>query len=160
VLRLQLPLFALAHVVDGPAGAPAEFRRADLLSSAQFEMATDALAGLLRELRPDAVGLADAWARPDSLLRSALGAADGRVYERLFQAASMEPLNGGAGGGAAADISTVAPATSPRIHHPDVDPVFMEVMSPLMAEARAALGAGVTPDGRLAPPATACRARL
>lgn len=51
---------------------------------------------LMREIRPHAVRLVDAWCLPDYLLDSALGRYDGRVYEELFERASSverNPLN-------------------------------------------------------------------
>ena len=48
---------------------------------------------LLREIRPDAVALVDAWGFSDSELQSALGRSDGKVYETLSQWARDEPLN-------------------------------------------------------------------
>jgi acyl-CoA oxidase len=48
---------------------------------------------LLSELRPNAVGIVDGFDFCDETLASALGAWDGQVYERLFEAASMSPLN-------------------------------------------------------------------
>eukprot|EP00921_Rhytidocystis_pertsovi_P008302 GHVQ01013612.1.p1 GENE.GHVQ01013612.1~~GHVQ01013612.1.p1 ORF type:complete len:751 (-),score=81.28 GHVQ01013612.1:452-2704(-) len=48
---------------------------------------------LLKEFRPNAVGLTDAFGFPDYLLNSALGKYDGRVYEALYKATHYEPLN-------------------------------------------------------------------
>jgi acyl-CoA oxidase len=49
---------------------------------------------LLKEIRPHAVRLVDAWDFPDWQLDSALGRYDGKVYEDMFQRASeMNPLN-------------------------------------------------------------------
>ncbi|XP_026758676.2 probable peroxisomal acyl-coenzyme A oxidase 1 [Galleria mellonella] len=48
---------------------------------------------LLREIRPNAVGLVDAFDIPDIMLNSTLGAYDGRVYERLMEEALKSPLN-------------------------------------------------------------------
>ena len=43
---------------------------------------------------PDAVALVDAWGFTDAQLgHSAIGAADGDVYQRLFEYAQREPLN-------------------------------------------------------------------
>ncbi|KAH7401569.1 acyl-CoA oxidase [Pyrenochaeta sp. MPI-SDFR-AT-0127] len=74
-------------------------------SAAQFSMTTavsiDSIYGLqplildlMRELRPHAVKLVDAWSIPDWLLDSALGRYDGKVYEELFDMAHRRnPLN-------------------------------------------------------------------
>jgi acyl-CoA oxidase len=48
---------------------------------------------LLAELRPNAVGLVDAFDLRDEILGSALGAWDGNVYERLLASAMKSPLN-------------------------------------------------------------------
>lgn len=49
---------------------------------------------LLKIIRPHAVRLVDAWSVPDYLLDSALGRADGDVYNALWQKAHLEnPLN-------------------------------------------------------------------
>ncbi|KAG6460358.1 hypothetical protein O3G_MSEX011937 [Manduca sexta] len=48
---------------------------------------------LLVQLRPNAVGLVDAFDIKDEILHSALGAYDGRVYERLMAEALKSPLN-------------------------------------------------------------------
>lgn len=47
----------------------------------------------LETLRPNAVGIVDAFDYPDFVLGSALGAYDGNVYERLFEEAMKSPLN-------------------------------------------------------------------
>ncbi|XP_058839179.1 probable peroxisomal acyl-coenzyme A oxidase 1, partial [Topomyia yanbarensis] len=47
----------------------------------------------LAALRPNAVGVVDAFDYPDYVLGSALGAYDGNVYERLFEEAMKSPLN-------------------------------------------------------------------
>ncbi|KAG6460353.1 hypothetical protein O3G_MSEX011931 [Manduca sexta] len=48
---------------------------------------------LLALIRPDAVGLVDAFDIRDEILNSTLGAYDGRVYERLMEEALKSPLN-------------------------------------------------------------------
>ncbi|KAF9423219.1 hypothetical protein HW555_001288 [Spodoptera exigua] len=48
---------------------------------------------LLGLLRPNAVGLVDAFDIRDEILNSTLGAYDGRVYERLMEEALKSPLN-------------------------------------------------------------------
>ncbi|XP_073958416.1 acyl-coenzyme A oxidase 1-like [Choristoneura fumiferana] len=48
---------------------------------------------LLIKLRVNAVGLVDAFDIKDEILNSALGAYDGRVYERLMDEAMKSPLN-------------------------------------------------------------------
>ncbi|CAG9117946.1 unnamed protein product [Plutella xylostella] len=48
---------------------------------------------LLSLIRPNAVGLVDAFDIRDEILHSTLGAYDGRVYERLMEEALKSPLN-------------------------------------------------------------------
>ncbi|CAG4983887.1 unnamed protein product [Colias eurytheme] len=48
---------------------------------------------ILLKLRPNAVGLVDAFDIRDDMLQSTLGAYDGRVYERLMEEALKSPLN-------------------------------------------------------------------
>ncbi|XP_063394821.1 probable peroxisomal acyl-coenzyme A oxidase 1 isoform X1 [Cydia fagiglandana] len=48
---------------------------------------------LLAKIRPNAVGLVDAFDIIDGILQSTLGAYDGRVYERLMEEALRSPLN-------------------------------------------------------------------
>ncbi|CAF4863911.1 unnamed protein product [Pieris macdunnoughi] len=48
---------------------------------------------LLASIRPNAVGLVDAFDIRDEILQSTLGAYDGRVYERLMEEALKTPLN-------------------------------------------------------------------
>ena len=48
---------------------------------------------LLLELRPDAAALTDAFALDDYFLNSALGAADGDVYARLYAEVQEAPFN-------------------------------------------------------------------
>ncbi|CAK1544437.1 unnamed protein product [Leptosia nina] len=48
---------------------------------------------LLAAIRPNAVGLVDAFDICDEILQSTLGAYDGRVYERLMEEALKTPLN-------------------------------------------------------------------
>ncbi|CAB3239676.1 unnamed protein product [Arctia plantaginis] len=49
--------------------------------------------GLLGKIRPNAVGLVDAFDFRDEILNSTLGVSDGRVYERLMEEALKSPLN-------------------------------------------------------------------
>lgn len=48
---------------------------------------------LLANIRPNAVAVVDSFDFHDAILGSALGAYDGRVYERLFEEANKSPLN-------------------------------------------------------------------
>ena len=66
---------------------------AGLLSAAQVGAADGAISALLEALRPDSVALVDAFDIPDRVLGSALGRADGNVYEALFEQARKSELN-------------------------------------------------------------------
>lgn len=48
---------------------------------------------LLREIRPNAVALVDAYDFPDTVLQSCLGRFDGQVYKALYDYAKSSPLN-------------------------------------------------------------------
>lgn len=48
---------------------------------------------LLREIRPNAVALVDAYDFPDTVLQSCLGRFDGQVYQALYDYAKSSPLN-------------------------------------------------------------------
>ncbi|CAG8570219.1 9624_t:CDS:10 [Acaulospora morrowiae] len=48
---------------------------------------------LLRKIRPDAIGLVDAWEFSDNCLNSALGRSDGDVYETMYNWVKEEPSN-------------------------------------------------------------------
>lgn len=63
------------------------------LSSEQASWVRSAVLGLLGEVRPNAVGLVDAWDFSDFLLDSALGRYDGDVYPAIMEAAGRDPLN-------------------------------------------------------------------
>ncbi|KAI9486808.1 MAG: acyl-CoA dehydrogenase/oxidase C-terminal [Benjaminiella poitrasii] len=70
-----------------------EFLLSEYLSPKQTTMLKEQVVSLLEKVRPDAVGLVDAFALPDYYLHSALGRSDGRVYEAMTKMAEAEPLN-------------------------------------------------------------------
>ena len=53
----------------------------------------DEIFKLLKEIRPDAAALVDAFGLNDYFLNSALGAKDGDVYRRLYDEVQDAPLN-------------------------------------------------------------------
>jgi acyl-CoA oxidase len=73
----------------------AEFFTSSAVTVRQIQLArTKAVMDLLREIRPHAVRLADAWQFPDWQLDSSLGRYDGKVYEDIFHRANeLNPLN-------------------------------------------------------------------
>lgn len=64
-----------------------------LLSPRHHASIRSAVRKLLCDLRPEAVALVDAFEFPDNVLASALGRHDGNVYESLYAAACVSPLN-------------------------------------------------------------------
>ena len=71
-----------------------EFILAGVLQRSELELLAPTIKQLLTSIRPHAVRLVDAWSIPDYLLDSALGRADGDVYNALWQKAHLEnPLN-------------------------------------------------------------------
>jgi acyl-CoA oxidase len=71
-----------------------EFIKSRALEATQLEELEHRVKALLVRIRPHAVRLVDAWSIPDYVLDSALGRADGDVYNALWQKAHLEnPLN-------------------------------------------------------------------
>ncbi|EXJ63846.1 hypothetical protein A1O7_00181 [Cladophialophora yegresii CBS 114405] len=90
VLRVLFRLFAL-FTLDASAS---EFLLAKAMTVDMLQHVAPAIQDLMAQVRPHAVALVDAWAIPDYVLESALGAYDGDVYTRLFHKAHKEnPLN-------------------------------------------------------------------
>jgi acyl-CoA oxidase len=89
VLKTLSYLFAL-HTMEKELS---EFLLSEYLSAKQSAMLKEQVIALLEEVRPQSVGLVDAFALPDYYLHSALGHYDGRVYEAMTQMAEREPLN-------------------------------------------------------------------
>ncbi|KAI7883592.1 acyl-CoA oxidase [Lichtheimia hyalospora FSU 10163] len=71
----------------------ADFLASGYLSPQQSLLVKERLVQVLKDIRPEVVSLVDAFDFPDFLLQSALGAKDGRAYERMTQMAELEPLN-------------------------------------------------------------------
>lgn len=67
----------------------------DSLDSKQMDRIYERINVLLGLIRPNAVGLVDAFGIPDSTLRSTLGRYDGNVYEAIYEQARINPLNSG-----------------------------------------------------------------
>ena len=84
-------LYAL-HTLEREAS---EFFSSSAVTVRQIQLArTKSVMQLLKEIRPHAIRLVDAWAFPDWQLDSSLGRYDGKVYEDLFYRASeLNPLN-------------------------------------------------------------------
>jgi len=89
VLRRLAALLALSGI-DEEMG---DFVEDGHLDAAQARLVRLTLRQLLFELRPEAVGLVDAFGLSDFFLNSTLGAHDGDVYTRLFDAVQDMPFN-------------------------------------------------------------------
>mmetsp|Transcript_120869 Transcript_120869/g.277150 ORF Transcript_120869/g.277150 Transcript_120869/m.277150 type:complete len:670 (-) Transcript_120869:105-2114(-) len=64
-----------------------------VLTEPALDSANDRINELLGEIRPDCVGLVDAFGWSDSELKSTLGRYDGNVYEAIYAEAKKSPLN-------------------------------------------------------------------
>jgi len=64
-----------------------------VLTESALDAANDRINELLSEIRPDCVGLVDAFGWSDSELKSTLGRYDGNVYEAIYGEAKKSPLN-------------------------------------------------------------------
>lgn len=89
VLRQLVQLYAIYWLLN----RVGDFLRFSCLKGAQVSELQQWLESLLADIRPNAVGIVDAFDYCDEVLNSALGAYDGRVYERLFEEAAKSPLN-------------------------------------------------------------------
>ncbi|EUC50078.1 hypothetical protein COCMIDRAFT_32645 [Bipolaris oryzae ATCC 44560] len=91
VLMKLFRLFAL-HTLEQEGS---EFYASGACSKIQIMLArTNTVMNLLKDIRPHAVRLVDAWGFDDWVLDSSLGRADGKVYEDMFYRASeLNPLN-------------------------------------------------------------------
>jgi len=65
----------------------------EIIAGDQYRLIRKCLNEILDELRPDAIGLVDAFAFPDNVLKSTIGRYDGNIYEALFDAAQRSTLN-------------------------------------------------------------------
>ncbi|CAG0919316.1 unnamed protein product [Notodromas monacha] len=63
------------------------------LTAVDIQLIDECLEAELKEIRPNAVGIVDAFDFRDEILNSALGCYDGNVYERLLETAKKSPLN-------------------------------------------------------------------
>jgi acyl-CoA oxidase len=94
ILEVLMKLFRLfsLHTLEQEGS---EFYASGACSKHQISLArTNTVMQLLKEIRPHAVKLVDAWGFDDWVLDSSLGREDGRVYEDMFYRASeLNPLN-------------------------------------------------------------------
>ncbi|KAL1797522.1 hypothetical protein ACET3X_004128 [Alternaria dauci] len=94
ILDVLLKLFRL-FALNTLEQEGSEFYASGACNKNQISLArTTTVMNLLKEIRPHAVRLVDAWGFDDWLLDSSLGRADGKVYEDMFYRASeLNPLN-------------------------------------------------------------------
>ena len=64
-----------------------------LLEQHEFESFDNAASVLMKSLRPECVALVDAFDFTDTILNSALGSSDGKVYEKLYESARVSAMN-------------------------------------------------------------------
>ncbi|GBB94317.1 hypothetical protein RclHR1_02330015 [Rhizophagus clarus] len=70
-----------------------EFLLDNYFNSNQIKIFELGIKNWLEKIRPNVIGLVDAWEFSDNTLNSALGRYDGNVYESLYNWAKLEPLN-------------------------------------------------------------------
>ncbi|XP_049873454.1 probable peroxisomal acyl-coenzyme A oxidase 1 [Pectinophora gossypiella] len=92
-LRQVLSQLADLYVVYWALQRVGDLLRFTSISERDIEQLQNWYEDLLVKLRPNAVGLVDAFDIKDEILHSTLGAYDGRVYERLMEEALKSPLN-------------------------------------------------------------------
>uniref|UniRef100_A0A8C8GXC3 Acyl-coenzyme A oxidase n=1 Tax=Oncorhynchus tshawytscha TaxID=74940 RepID=A0A8C8GXC3_ONCTS len=88
-----LSTLALLYALQGIQQHSGDFLQTGLLSVPQLSQVSQRLKDLLAQLRPNAVGLVDAFDYRDEMLNSVLGRYDGNVYEHMFEWARRSPLN-------------------------------------------------------------------
>ena len=89
VMEALFNLYCLHGIVE----EAKDFLEDGYMNGDQVNMARDVLMELLDEVRPNAVGLVDAFDHSDHYLNSVLGRYDGNVYEHLMKWAETFPLN-------------------------------------------------------------------
>ena len=90
VLHRLAVMYALSDVVGLVGSGPSWGGLLTSYETDAFEYASDKLLGMLR---PDVIPLVDAFDISDTVLNSALGSSDGRVYEKLYEAARSSAMN-------------------------------------------------------------------
>ncbi|MFO0515361.1 MAG: acyl-CoA dehydrogenase, partial [bacterium] len=84
-LRKILIVYCLTQFLDENWG--------EVINGDQYRLIRNCLNETLDELRPDAIGLVDAFDFPDTVLKSTIGRYDGNIYEALFDSAQRSTLN-------------------------------------------------------------------
>ena len=70
-----------------------EFLEAGLLKPGDMAGVRSEVLELLKKIRPNAVGLADAYDFPDFRLKSTLGRFDGQVYDAILKETEKDIMN-------------------------------------------------------------------
>ena len=83
-------IYALSDVVGLQGNGPSWGGLLDSKEVNAFEYAVDRL---MKMLRPDVIALVESFDISDTILNSALGSSDGKVYEKLFNAAENSAMN-------------------------------------------------------------------
>ncbi|XP_059081404.1 probable peroxisomal acyl-coenzyme A oxidase 1 [Tigriopus californicus] len=89
ILRDLFELLALAWIQR----FSGDFLQYGGAQAVQISWVQERILVLLAQIRPIAVSVVDAFDIPDEALKSTLGSYDGRVYERMLEAAMRGPLN-------------------------------------------------------------------
>lgn len=63
------------------------------LSTDQFNQIRSHLHSQIDKIRPQLLGLVESFDLDDEILYSEIGSSDGKVYERMYEAALSSPLN-------------------------------------------------------------------
>jgi acyl-CoA oxidase len=89
VIKKCIDLFAI-YTLEKEIGG---FLEDGYINQEQVRIIHNTLLSSLKEFQPHAIGLTDAFDFSDYFLNSALGRADGRVYESIYEWSLKEPLN-------------------------------------------------------------------
>merc|ERR1719197_635655 len=98
-----------------------------IIDNHQLRLIDDCILQLMKDLRPNAVALVDAFDIPDIVLGSTIGRYDGNVYEALYEAALKATLN-----------KTVPFDGYEEVLQPHLDIDFMKLRNGLTEDAREA----------------------
>ncbi|EDV23614.1 uncharacterized protein TRIADDRAFT_28074 [Trichoplax adhaerens] len=92
-IKESLLTLGVVFALNGIADNSGEFLEDCFITGTQMEFVRERILYCYKQLRPNLVGLVDAFAFADQSLNSALGAYDGDVYNRLYNWAKRAPLN-------------------------------------------------------------------
>ena len=84
-LKVVLQRLCLLYGIDKLLAHPLGLFESEYVSPKQISLLGERKEALLTEIRPDAIGVVDAFGYPDNTLASALGVYDGNVYETLMK---------------------------------------------------------------------------